>query len=87
MLLEHQSFTELLQAVFHLAEELERRGDLFSIPDSDVAHLQKDVERVYRLLCSEWLSYMNHLKNHYPYLFSLAMRINPFDTSASVIVT
>jgi len=86
LLLEHQSFTGLLQAAFHFAEELERRGDLLSIPDSDVAHLQKDVERVYRLLCSEWLSYMNHLKNHYPYLFSLAMRVNPFDTSASVIV-
>jgi len=29
---------------------------------------------------------MEYLKNHYPYLFSLAMRKNPFDDSASVIV-
>ncbi len=86
LLLEHQSFSELLRAVFHLAEELERRDDLLSIPDSDLSHLQKDVERVYRLLCSEWLSSMNHLRKHYPYLFSLAIRVNPFDRNARVIV-
>ncbi|MDH7510995.1 MAG: hypothetical protein QHH04_08160 [Methanolinea sp.] len=86
MLLEHQAFTELLRAVTHLGEELERRGDLCSIPDSDVAHLQKDLERVYRLLCFEWLAYMHHLKRHYPYLFSLAMRTNPFDPSARVVI-
>ena len=26
------------------------------------------------------------LKGHYPYLFTLAMRTNPFDESASVVV-
>jgi hypothetical protein len=29
---------------------------------------------------------MKHLKENYPYLFSLAMRTNPFDADASVIV-
>jgi hypothetical protein len=29
---------------------------------------------------------MEYLKNHYPYLFNLAMRKNPFDESASVVV-
>jgi hypothetical protein len=29
---------------------------------------------------------MEHLKDNYPYLFSLAMRTNPFDQDASVIV-
>jgi hypothetical protein len=86
MLLEHQTFTELLRAVTHLGEELGRRGDLHDIPDSDVDHLQRDIERVYRLLCFEWLSYMHHLKRHYPYLFSLAMRTNPFDPEARVII-
>jgi hypothetical protein len=28
---------------------------------------------------------MKHLKANYPYLFSLAVRTNPFDTNASVI--
>jgi hypothetical protein len=29
---------------------------------------------------------MEYLRAHYPYLFSLAMRKNPFDTSASVVI-
>jgi len=29
---------------------------------------------------------MEYLKDHYPYLFHLAMRKNPFDSSASVII-
>jgi len=29
---------------------------------------------------------MHHLKRNYPYLFSLAIRTNPFDPNARVIV-
>jgi hypothetical protein len=39
------------------------------------------------LLVTEWLSYMRHLSDSYPYLFSLAMRTNPFDPQASPEVT
>lgn len=85
-LLEHESFTELLQAVFHLTEELESREDLQQLPDSDHAHLAGDIKRVYALLIHEWLDYMKYIKNNYPYLFSLAMRMNPFDQNASVVV-
>ncbi len=42
--------------------------------------------RVYSQAVIEWLVYMQHLKKKYPYLFSLAMRTNPFDTNASPIV-
>jgi hypothetical protein len=41
---------------------------------------------VYSRLVPEWMSYMEYLKGHYPYLFSLALRSNPFDPAASVIV-
>jgi hypothetical protein len=41
-----------------------------------------DINRGYRLLVFEWVTYMEHLKEHYPYLFSLAMRTNPFDPEA-----
>jgi voltage-gated potassium channel len=85
-LLEHESFTALLRAVFHLVEELIYREDLRSLPDTDRAHLAGDVKRVYLLLVDEWLAYMEHLKNFFPYLFSLAMRTNPFDRQASPIV-
>jgi vacuolar-type H+-ATPase subunit I/STV1 len=83
-LLEHESFTNLLWAVFHLTEELTQRTRLRDLPDSDYKHLAGDISRVYNLLIMEWLQYMEHLKNKYPYLFSLAMRTNPFDAAASV---
>jgi hypothetical protein len=85
-LLEHESFTELLRAVFHLTEELTSREDLKDLPEADTAHLTGDIKRAYVLLVHQWLDYMRHLKDNYPYLFSLAMRTNPFDQSASPIV-
>ena len=86
-LLEHESFTDLLRAVFHLTEELEQRVDLKALPETDLAHLSADTARAYSLLVREWLAYMKHLKDHYPYLFSLAIRTNPFDPAASPVVT
>ena len=86
MVFEHESFTDLILAVTHLAEELKARGDLLTLPPSDISHLEGDMERVYSRLVPEWLKYMEYLKTHYPYLFSLAMRRNPFDEKASVVV-
>ena len=85
-LLEHDSFTELLWAVFHLVEELTHREDVTKLPAADYKHLAGDIQRVYSLLIYEWLSYMSHLKTDYPYLFSLAIRTNPFSQNASAIV-
>ena len=85
-LFEHDTFTNLLHAVFHLSEELNARDSLTDLPISDYNHLSSDINRVYGLLITEWLTYMQHLKTHYPYLFSLAMRTNPFDKNASPIV-
>jgi hypothetical protein len=85
-LLEHEDFTNLMWATFHLTEELMRRRQLSDLPASDYAHLALDVERMYGALVVRWLEYMKHLKENYPYLFSLAMRTNPFDESASPVV-
>jgi hypothetical protein len=85
-LLEYETFTELMQALFHLTEELRVRDQLTDLPPADYAHLSNDINRVYGLLIREWLVYMQHLKENYPYLFSLAMRTNPFDAHASPVV-
>jgi hypothetical protein len=85
-LLEHETFTDLLKAVFHLTEELENRPDVSGLPPKDVEHLVKDVKRVYGLIVLEWLAYMNHLRANYPYMFSLAMRTNPFDQKSSPVI-
>jgi hypothetical protein len=85
-LLEHASFTNLLRSVFHLTEELVAREGLRELPDSDYRHLAGDMERVYRLIALEWFDYMRYLRTSYPYLFSFAMRTNPFEEQASVVV-
>ena len=82
-LLEHETFTELLWAVFHLTEELDFRKDVNQCSEADCAHIASDIRRAYMALVSEWLSYMMHLKDNYPYLFSLAVRTDPFDPNAS----
>lgn len=86
VMLEHETFTELLRAVFHLTEELLNREDLEELPPSDLEHLEGDVKRAYSFLVYEWVAYMEYLKNNYPYLFSLSMRTNPFDKEASPVV-
>lgn len=86
-LLEHKSFTDLLWAVCHLTEELVHRNTFSLLPDADYEHLSGDIKRAYGLLITEWLAYMKHLKGEYPYLFSLAVRTNPFDEHASVVLT
>ena len=65
IMLEHESFTEVLRATFHLAG---------------------DINRVYGLLVRQWLEYMAYMKRNYPYLFSLTMRTNPFDETATPLV-
>jgi hypothetical protein len=82
-LLEHETFTELLWAVFHLSEELAVREDLRNLPPADGKHIAGDIKRAYAILIVEWLAYMRHLKHDYPYLFSFAVRTNPFDPNAS----
>jgi len=82
-LLEHDTFTSLLMAVFHLTEELASRSDVRQLSEADRLHIAGDMKRVYGLLTAEWLDYMKHLRENYPYLFSFAMRTNPFDPSAT----
>jgi hypothetical protein len=86
LLLEHATFTDLLWAVFHLTEELESRPGFDALPAADMAHLAGDAARAYGHLVAQWLAYMQHLQRQYPYLFSLALRLNPFDPDASVLV-
>lgn len=87
ILLEHESFTDLLRAVFHLTEELGCRTDLECLPPTDYAHLSGDIRRVYERLVLQWLEYMGYLQKNYPYLYSLELRRNPFDANASPIVS
>jgi len=85
-LLEHDEFTDLLWAVCHLTEELEAREILRDLPRYDLKHLEGDIQRAFSLLVREWLSYMQHLRRHYPYIYSLSVRTNPFNPTANPVV-
>ncbi len=85
-LLEHEAVTDLLWAVFHLVEELDSRDSFEFSPQSDVDHLNGDIKRVIGHLSREWVMYMQHLKQDYPYLFSLAIRMNPMSEQVSPFV-
>lgn len=85
-LLEYESFTDALWAVSHIAEELRARVSFEGLPESDLRHLEGDIERAYSALTVQWLEYARHLQSAYPYLFSLTVRTSPLDPEASAIV-
>jgi hypothetical protein len=86
-LLEHERFTDLLWATFHLTEELEARQSFDNLPQHDRDHLCNDIKRVYNYLTREWIYYAEHLKNNYPFLYSLVVRMQPFAENPSAVIT
>lgn len=83
-LLEHDGFTDLLWAVFHLLEELQMRKSLQGLPEADMDHLSGDIRRAYTHLLKQWIVYLQHLRSDYPYLYSLAVRNNPLNPDAHI---
>ncbi|MBP1743550.1 MAG: hypothetical protein H6Q58_528 [Firmicutes bacterium] len=77
-LLEHDSFTDMIWAVFHVADELQNRGELRSLPKADVVHLSNDLLRAYPALIQEWVGYMAYLRDEYPFLYEAAKKRSPF---------
>ena len=86
-LLEHDHFTALLWATFHLDEELAAKPSTSGLPEADLKHIGSDIRRVYGHLAAEWLAYAEHLQANYPYLFSLVLRTQPFQEHPSPVVT
>jgi len=85
-LLEHERFTDLLWAMFHLAEELSARESLRDLSDNDLAHLAEDMRRAYSRLAAAWVAYAQHLQASYPFLFSLMVRTHPLQEHPSAAI-
>jgi voltage-gated potassium channel len=85
-IIENETYAELLWATVHLRDELAARPSFANLPSSDTAHIANDVKRAYSLLTLQWIDYMQYLKSRYPFLFSLALRTNPFVENPSVVV-
>lgn len=79
-LLEHENFSELLLAVSHLQDEMALRAALMTSEGykPDLKHWKVDMERVYRLSSIQWIRYIEHLQEDYPFLFNAARVMNPF---------
>ena len=84
-LLENNRLTDLLWSLYHLLDEMESADISEPLPDEDLEHLEKDISRAYGLLLHQWILYMKHLKSNLPYLFSSAVRKNPFADNSIVI--
>lgn len=85
-LVQHERFTDLVWAMFHLEDELNHRPGFNALPKSDIAHLTGDIERVYTNLIIQWVDYMVYLRENYPYLYSLAIRTGPFSSVEDPII-
>ncbi len=81
------NFSQLMLSIMHLMEELDFRDDISKSPETDLKHLFGDVNRIYSKLLYEWIRYLASIKKHYPYMLNLAIRTNPFDEDANVILT
>lgn len=85
-LIEHDTFTDLLWAIFHLTDELVFRDHFDELPANDLNHLNIDIQRALKALLIHWISYLAHLQKNYPYLFSLELRKNSFGEKKSIII-
>ncbi|QGT98771.1 hypothetical protein SYNTR_0178 [Candidatus Syntrophocurvum alkaliphilum] len=86
-LFEHDSFSLMLRSLYHLVEELGYRVNLEQLPESDIKHLENDIKRAYISVLFVWLNYLEHLNQNFDYMFSLAIRTNPFVSDISVVIT
>jgi len=80
-LLEHDKFTDLLRAVFHLEDELAKRIDIHELTGQDKAHIEMDIKRAYKPLTLEWINYLGYLKRQHPHFFLFAVATSPFTTN------
>lgn len=78
-LMEHDSFTDMLWAVFHVTDELQSRGNLRNLSKEDINHLSSDLLRAFSAIVLEWIDYIFYLHDEYPFLYELAKKKNPFD--------
>lgn len=82
-LFEHDRFTQMLWALYHLLDELRSRESLDGLSQADLKHLSSDIRRAYALLVTEWATIIKYMRERYPYLYSLAERKNPFEGRAA----
>lgn len=83
-ILEHEIFADLLMSLMHLRDEI-----LFvqhmELTKDDAIHLEGDIIRVYKNLSLQWIKYLSHLKQFYPYQYKSSIKFNPFSINDRTI--
>lgn len=83
-ILEHETFADLLMSLMHLRDEI-----LFvqhmELTQDDAIHLEGDIIRVYKNLSLQWINYLSHLKQFYPYQYKSSIKFNPFSINDRTI--
>lgn len=77
-ILEHETFTDLLMALMHLRDEILFIQHKIELSHDDCIHLKGDLIRVYKTLTVQWINYLSHLKQFYPFQYNSAIKFNPF---------
>jgi hypothetical protein len=77
-ILEHETFTDLLMALMHLRDEILFIQHKEELNHDDCIHLKGDLVRVYKTLTVQWINYLSHLKQFYPFQYNSAIKFNPF---------
>jgi len=78
VILEHETFTDLLWNVLHVTEELRKVYDFSSLSEEDRKDIHGDIENLYALLAYEWVNYVQYLRDAYPHIFVYETKTNPF---------
>ncbi|MBQ0079753.1 MAG: hypothetical protein KBS66_07690 [Eubacterium sp.] len=68
MLLDHEEFTDMIWAIFHIRDEMNRR-DIDNLSTGNCRHLEGDAARVMELLLSNWIHHLDYVKAEYPYFY------------------
>ncbi|MCR5666902.1 MAG: hypothetical protein K6G01_08735 [Eubacterium sp.] len=69
LLLEHEDFSRLLFAIFHLIDEFRIRGDYDLLTQEDLRHYNEDFETTYKLLLKNMITNVRYQKQTYPNLY------------------
>ncbi len=74
LLMEHEDFSDLLWALFHLIDEFRLRGDFDGLTPPELHHLSEDYEKVMQLLLVNYIANAKYLQETYPNLYSAATK-------------
>ncbi len=74
VLLEHESFTDMLWGLYHLRDEFRLRGSYENLSQTDRDHLEEDFERVFKLMLINRESNVHFLAETFPNYYNAARK-------------